>query len=1191
MTNAFAHLGLLDAELLAGVPSSFSPEQQLRVNQLRDHLRSCAECEEFVQADRILRGLRTEPATAAGNDCPEYDAWLEIAAGVASKQDAVRWMQHAAGCSDCAAELEAARTDMGSDAIEQEIQALESSQSPWQERTASHLRALSAAAVSSAEAKRGRVLPFPKRRVWFGVIAAMLLLSLSLAGWHLVRANSEGSLLAAAYDAQRRTDLHLPGGDAVPLASFTRGASAPSEPTELLRLRLRAQEHLDKDPNDAYWHLVLGRVALVENNGQAAREQIAAASALNPALPGLESDLAAAYFEIGEASGDLLSYARSVDIYGQVIDGMAATPDKEALARAYFNRALCWERQSILYEAAKDYREALKTEQNQAWRQEINERLVAVLKASSKSEAQPRGESNRSPESFLQVADSPAHPADDQYEFYLDAATRSWLPQAGSSPATHDALLRLAALGATHNDRWVRDMLLAPSSKLNLEAALHLSRALEANAAGDADTASRETQQAVEMFGQAANRAGMLRAEVEAIYTLQRQAKASECLQRAYPLLRLHTTEPYAWLHGHLLLEAAACNDSTGKAEQPVAQVTDAMQRARAASLPLQALRAEGFLVAGYDSLGQTQEAWNLAAQGLRECAGRSDAAMPAYQFLQSIHLALTTKGLHYTAAGMADAAAHASEAVSNLQVRAYAEELLGRDQTKLGHEQNAAQAFSSAEGYLKALPSGAATRLYHADWEADGSEWLARRGQLDQALSRMKDADGAVSATDNFVVRQDHYMEFARLLLMQRDASGAAQELAPALRDTEASLSSTQGESQRLAWERSNGRVYRLLVDCLEMKGEAETALRAWEWYRAAAYRTTRIQPNSAKESTLSKIPGFDPRRLAALTLVLGRTEDGYTVWSIGPAGDVRMLRLAAPSGSIEDLADTFAELCAHRESSVQAIRITGNKLFGMLFAAYRQQIDGAGSIQLDIDPRLQHVPFAALTQPDGRYMGLAHGLVFLPAWWSVRSPRPAGLPPGSRVLLVEGRQAGEADPSGAIAILPQQYLETRDLEARFPGATVLRAGAATSEATLRLLPSAQIFHYSGHTVARGSGTSLLLGGHEDTLRAADLASLPLRNLFLATLAACSSGGDTGGVSTTGSLAHALLAAGAGAVVATLWDVDTQSSRELMTGFYAALSDRRPFTEALRSSQAELAASVETSHPYFWAASEVFIQ
>ena len=103
--------------------------------------------------------------------------------------------------------------------------------------------------------------------------------------------------------------------------------------------------------------------------------------------------------------------------------------------------------------------------------------------------------------------------------------------------------------------------------------------------------------------------------------------------------------------------------------------------------------------------------------------------------------------------------------------------------------------------------------------------------------------------------------------------------------------------------------------------------------------------------------------------------------------------------------------------------------------------------------------------------------------------------------------------------------------------------------------------------------------------LKAHDIARLDLRS-DLVVLSSCDS---AGGVNLSGEgvigLSRSFLSAGARRVVSTLWSVDDETSRELMTTFYRGmLRDGLDPSEALRRSQAKMMRNPRTAAPYYWA-------
>ena len=72
--------------------------------------------------------------------------------------------------------------------------------------------------------------------------------------------------------------------------------------------------------------------------------------------------------------------------------------------------------------------------------------------------------------------------------------------------------------------------------------------------------------------------------------------------------------------------------------------------------------------------------------------------------------------------------------------------------------------------------------------------------------------------------------------------------------------------------------------------------------------------------------------------------------------------------------------------------------------------------------------------------------------------------------------------------------------------------------------------------------------------------------------------------------LARGFLAAGAGSVVATLWQVDDRAGAQLMKSFYRELLHRgQAPAAALRKAQQEIRQQPRFAHPYYWAGYNLF--
>jgi tetratricopeptide (TPR) repeat protein len=219
-----------------------------------------------------------------------------------------------------------------------------------------------------------------------------------------------------------------------------------------------------------------------------------------------------------------------------------------------------------------------------------------------------------------------------------------------------------------------------------------------------------------------------------------------------------------------------------------------------------------------------------------------------------------------------------------------------------------------------------------------------------------------------------------------------------------------------------------------------------------------------------------------------------------------------------------------------------------------------------------LARLPWAALPLPDGRRVCEAMELVVVPGL-RLGLSRAARLRPGGAPLVVAS-DSGELESVRA---------ETERVAAAFPGAVRLEGAQATAEAFLRLVGSAAWVHFAGHGLYRADSP------HRSGLRLADrwVTAEELEDLDLSarwmSLSACQTarallrpGEEWFG------LARTLLMGGAGAVVASQWDIEDAAAARLMSDLYPRLAGGAGLGAALAAVQAGLFR--EGIHPLSWA-------
>jgi tetratricopeptide (TPR) repeat protein len=184
--------------------------------------------------------------------------------------------------------------------------------------------------------------------------------------------------------------------------------------------------------------------------------------------------------------------------------------------------------------------------------------------------------------------------------------------------------------------------------------------------------------------------------------------------------------------------------------------------------------------------------------------------------------------------------------------------------------------------------------------------------------------------------------------------------------------------------------------------------------------------------------------------------------------------------------------------------------------------------------------------------------------------------------------------NPDGS---LPAATEEMRDLREKFfkADAKVFSAGEATKDAFLKQAKDVNILHLATHGVLETNPLDSYLLFSGATKEAQELTLLEVAGYTalreknsLVFLSACQTAKEAA-KSGTGSelitLAEAFAMAGAPTLIATLWEVEDNSTRIFALAFYDALiNKKKDKLDALRAGQIALIRSAEYSHPFYWA-------
>ncbi|HXK03152.1 MAG TPA: CHAT domain-containing protein [Verrucomicrobiae bacterium] len=297
-------------------------------------------------------------------------------------------------------------------------------------------------------------------------------------------------------------------------------------------------------------------------------------------------------------------------------------------------------------------------------------------------------------------------------------------------------------------------------------------------------------------------------------------------------------------------------------------------------------------------------------------------------------------------------------------------------------------------------------------------------------------------------------------------------------------------------------------------------------------------------------------------------------------------------PSGEIEPLVAQYQDAVERQLADPLRTRLTaGEKLYQMLIAPVCPFLPKGAHIVVVPDGALHGLNLESLPSPgESPHYWIQDATIEIApslAMWGGRNRAPGN----TRRLLLLGDPAAN-DPD--FPPLSQAAREIASVKQNFTPSdqVVLTRDSATPQAYLAAAsgPFAAI-HFTAHALANRENpleSAVLLSGGK--LYARDVMDLPL-NADLVTVSACRGAGQRtySGEGLVG-FAWAFLRAGARHVIAGLWDVNDQSTADLMDVLYRELAAGRRPADALRAAKlAMIESRGNLRKPYYWAPFQLY--
>jgi CHAT domain-containing protein len=405
----------------------------------------------------------------------------------------------------------------------------------------------------------------------------------------------------------------------------------------------------------------------------------------------------------------------------------------------------------------------------------------------------------------------------------------------------------------------------------------------------------------------------------------------------------------------------------------------------------------------------------------------------------------------------------------------------------------------------------------------------------------------------------------------------------------------SIKSEELRLSFLSNAIAFYSSYIKFLISQGRAEEALQVAEVSRAQ----TLAEGLGLSTRISFPLANFQPRIIAqrfdATLLFYWLGEKHSHLWVITRSG-FSLIPLPATS-EIEPILKAYRQALLGPRDVLETSNEDGKKLYEILVAPAQKLIAPGSRVIIFPDGDLYGLNFETLLNPKPRLHYWIEDAVVTNANSLVLLAATASQPlAGTKKLLLVGNPIS---PSAEFPDLPQAGTEMTDVERYFaaPDRTVLSRQGATAAAYLDSKPSQYSFiHFVAHgTASRASplDSAVILSRQGDSykLYARDIVTRPL-HANLVTISACHGAGERtySGEGLVG-LTWAFLRAGAHGVIAALWEVNDNSTPELMDDLYAEIQKGSAPDAALHHAKLKLLHSGTVyQKPFYWAPFEIYL-
>jgi CHAT domain-containing protein len=909
-----------------------------------------------------------------------------------------------------------------------------------------------------------------------------------------------------------------------------------------------------------------GIAHLIGGNARTAAAELETVTASEPGNDTAWSDLAAARYEAAREDRDAVLLTRALAASDRAIEL------KPQSAEALFNRALALEALGLRVVAAGAWRRYLEVDNTSSWSDEArrhlhedrhltrNDRWRAV--ASQLSNAVAAG--SRKDVAAI-VAEFPEEARTWAEGEYLGTWGERFLAHdSTSAEALQKARLIGDAVAERSGETLLRDAVAAidrdPPSLAPAHVIYRRGRMLYAQ---------RKVKDSIPLIREAIERFHAARSPMElvAIYYLANSTVDKEEQEQALEQLsRIPVAEGYKSLKANIQWTQGTALARSGDLYEAVESLRSSARMFDALGERDSAARVRIGLAGALARLGRTEESWQMRRAGFAET---SESGTGAVELALDSAMRSEIREKHYDSArALVTVQSEVVTASPRLHFdmllwkRFLSSGLAGSDSGDFASLHHAA--FEISDPYLRA----------EALDDARFAEALTVRDREPRRARMMLDASVAFWSTHKRPFR------LIQALVERASTERMLREDADAVRDLQTAITLITAQGSRIAIDDlrdsflgASERAFIELADILTARGDYAAALDVVEQARARTLAQRLARRIGEADAPLSAA-GIQRALASGVVVAELLVFDDRLVALIADGNGVRGTAVPRSRASLERAALQFTRVMT--ESERAAPPALSSDLFEALIAPVLAHAETARLLVIVPDPVVEGIPFAALIDhTTGRYAVEDRAIITAPSVTSyIRASQRRPTASGMGVLLVGDPAFAQTGATADLPRLAEADAEVRAIERLYRKTTTLTGTAATRRRVVETIRGYDMIHLATHALVNErepSQTCLVLApsdGDNGLLSVRDLAALDLSESPVVVLAGCRTALTGKGRSSLRSLAAAALFAGARSAVATLWDVDDATGREVSVALHRELRSGAGIAEALRTVQ-----------------------